>query len=337
MSDQLPRALGAKTPAAEDDNTADVGANAFAKDTKFFKKQHLFVEMDELRDKVVRDRKTHRFERVQQWVETHRWNFGLQEDLNEVGERVWNHPHLPWCSANGLVALQALMRDSLVLLDVPGRSLAPVAAVIAERLVHEGVITLETSAKLVRALLLHSSASTRQRLSSGTSGDLFVEDGDQASGKGPSRTMQTLRSRTRIVADESRMEDDFALGRAHDRARDEEEFELLCPEELEEAADVLVADLEFFEQDFIVFVRLKTTLDIRLERHAQARFLVLVMGPAGDDAHERHVQMGEAAAALLQDEVVVAASCKTPSSVFFSIVCDARRGKSSASRFGGSL
>ena len=95
-----------RAPATDPDDTAGVGASAFAKHTKFFKKQHLFVEMDELRQKVERDRKSHRFDRVEQWVETHRWNFGLQEDLNEVGERVWNHPHLPWCSANGLVELQ---------------------------------------------------------------------------------------------------------------------------------------------------------------------------------------------------------------------------------------
>jgi len=37
------------------------------------------------------------------WTETHRWNFGLQEDLDEAGGMVWNHPHLPWCSAEGLV------------------------------------------------------------------------------------------------------------------------------------------------------------------------------------------------------------------------------------------
>jgi hypothetical protein len=33
------------------------------------------------------------------WKETHRWNFGLEEDLDEDGEPKWNHPHLPWCSA----------------------------------------------------------------------------------------------------------------------------------------------------------------------------------------------------------------------------------------------
>ena len=94
----------------------------------------------------------------------------------------------------------------------------------------------------------------------------------------------------------------------HARAKDEEEFDLLCPEELEEAADVLVGDFEWLDKDLVAFVRLETTLDMRLERHAQARFLVFVVGPAGDEAHERHIQMGEAAGALLQDEVVVAAA-----------------------------
>ena len=40
------------------------------------------------------------------WKETHRWNFGLEEDLDETGDPIWNHPHLPWISALGLVELK---------------------------------------------------------------------------------------------------------------------------------------------------------------------------------------------------------------------------------------
>ena len=51
---------------------------------RFFKWEQLFVEMDELDG--------------DEWKETHRWNFGLEEDLldDEDGKPVWNHPHLPW-------------------------------------------------------------------------------------------------------------------------------------------------------------------------------------------------------------------------------------------------
>ena len=97
----------------------------------------------------------------------------------------------------------------------------------------------------------------------------------------------------------------------HDKnAVDAEEFELLCPDEMEEAADILVGDVEWLDDDLIVFCRLKNPIDLRLERHAPGRFLVIVMGNFGDDAsgHIRHLEIGEACAALLQDEEVVTAA-----------------------------
>ena len=50
--------------------------------TKLFTHSQLFIELREFRD--------------EEWHQTHRWNFGLEEDIDENGLPVWNHPHLPW-------------------------------------------------------------------------------------------------------------------------------------------------------------------------------------------------------------------------------------------------
>ena len=51
--------------------------------TNMFKQTHVFVEMDELDSTYKRDQMTYKFGRVEEWKETHRWNLGLQEDLDQ--------------------------------------------------------------------------------------------------------------------------------------------------------------------------------------------------------------------------------------------------------------
>lgn len=47
-----------------------------------FKHTHVFVEMDELDSTYKRDPMTYKLGRVEEWKETHRWNLGLQQDLD---------------------------------------------------------------------------------------------------------------------------------------------------------------------------------------------------------------------------------------------------------------
>jgi hypothetical protein len=98
---------GGGTEAAGDENETGLVSKTH-EPTKFFKRKQLFVEMDELRG--------------DQWRETHRWNFGLEEDLDEDGEPVWNHPHLPWISVFGLSELLEELGEESVMLDVEARS-----------------------------------------------------------------------------------------------------------------------------------------------------------------------------------------------------------------------
>ena len=43
--------------------------------------------------------------------------------------------------------------------------------------------------------------------------------------------------------------------------------------------DVLVGSVAWLEEDICIFVRLKDTLDLRIERHAPARFFAVILGP----------------------------------------------------------
>jgi hypothetical protein len=88
---------------------------------------------------------------------------------------------------------------------------------------------------------------------------------------------------------------------------DSDEFAALCPEELEEAADILVGGVEWLKEDVVIFARLRQPLDLRLERNATARFFAVIIGPPRDSDCVRHREMAEALASMLQDEEVVAA------------------------------
>ena len=57
-----------------------------------FKKKHLFVELHELRG--------------DEWHETKRYNYGLEEDLITGKERKWTKAHLPSISIFGMLAFR---------------------------------------------------------------------------------------------------------------------------------------------------------------------------------------------------------------------------------------
>eukprot|EP00035_Acanthoeca_spectabilis_P025171 m.457166 g.457166 ORF g.457166 m.457166 type:complete len:1083 (+) comp21210_c0_seq1:212-3460(+) len=307
--------------------------------TKLFKNTHIFVEMDELRVGLVRNPSTHQFQRVEEWQETHRWNFGLQEDLDELGVPMWNHPHLPWCSAVGMANLRERLGHQNIFLDVPGMDLDSVARNLCSGLSERGLATVSTVKNLIRILHLH--AGSRRRSASVNSED----DGTDRRGSGEMGQSPGARRRRRgsparhspspsnSGGDPQRTTSnnvdnpDYALGRAHAVAEDEVEFELLCPEEMEEAADVLVGEADWLDDDLVLFARLRDTVDARLERHCPTRFLIIVLGPPGDENHIRHVQMGEAAAVLMQDELCVQSAYRSTSSEAFLEACDLRMNK----------
>lgn len=254
------------------------------------------------------------------WRETHRWNFGLEEDLDEDGEPVWNHPHLPWVSVFGLTELMETLGEENVMLDVDAGTYIELVDAICDGLVARGALDPNAVVPVKDTLLLHdtrglttamSSSSvngssnkpkygyrvqqassrprrrTRTRTKSASSTGSF--DGGIGNGIGEENDSDDL-ERAATTPDippptppRGQLEDgdtnaNSTITHTNDddeeedeihttAAEDAEEFEILCPEELEEAVDVLVGSVPWLEEDICIFVRLKDTLDLRIERY----------------------------------------------------------------------
>ncbi|KAJ8607687.1 hypothetical protein CTAYLR_007305 [Chrysophaeum taylorii] len=115
------------------------------KNLVMFRKKHLFVEMHELGDK--------------EWHETHRWNYGLEEDLR--GQK-WTSAHLPTISVFGMMALRERLRPELVILDVAtdedspcGKKMRTIALEIVNHLVRDGQIDPGNAADALEVLHAH--------------------------------------------------------------------------------------------------------------------------------------------------------------------------------------
>ena len=100
-----------------------------------FSKRHLFVELHELKNN--------------EWHETKRYNYGLEEDLATDGpKRHWTKAHLPSISVFGMLAFRDCLHEDLVILDVASQSatgasqLEPVALAIVDHLVSDGAVVV---------------------------------------------------------------------------------------------------------------------------------------------------------------------------------------------------
>ena len=112
-----------------------------------FKKKHLFVELHELRG--------------DEWHETKRYNYGLEEDLITGKERKWTKAHLPSISIFGMLAFRDCLHEDLVILDVGSqdddsrRALEPVALEIVEHLIRDGALHEQDRDGALRTLTNH--------------------------------------------------------------------------------------------------------------------------------------------------------------------------------------
>ena len=101
------------------------------------RRRHLFVELHELKNN--------------EWHETKRYNYGLEEDLEDVGaggRRRWTRAHLPSISVFGMLAFRECLHEDLIILDVAAqddarRALEPVALAIVDHLVRDGLVSAD--------------------------------------------------------------------------------------------------------------------------------------------------------------------------------------------------
>ena len=119
----------------------------------------VFIELDEF------------FPQAAKWQETHRWNFGMEEDLE--GGR-WVAPHLPTVSARALSLLLASMPESSFLLEgsapAKGRGkhdLGDIARSVLDMLSDSGKISSAERAEALAALASKPTNSRGPRVSAG--------------------------------------------------------------------------------------------------------------------------------------------------------------------------
>ena len=118
-----------------------------------FRNKHLFAELHELRGDG--------------WHEVRRWNYGLEEDLEEGSDGCchFGKAHLPSLDVYGAMAFRESLHPELVLLDVEGRRgntvFEPLARAIVEHLVADRQMAGEHAGAALQLLTQHLDSAKR--------------------------------------------------------------------------------------------------------------------------------------------------------------------------------
>jgi len=243
------------------------------KPIQFFKEKHVLVEMNELRGHV--------------WMETHRWNFGLEEDLADDGHLESAAPHLPWISAWGLTQLATSMEPDTIILDPPN---------------------VRTFTKLVDVVAKAVSAHIHEDVGNNVRDVLGYQIWDHH--------VEVVPEHEHESSEEHLEKAKFGYHADEEKAKKHDgHFERLIPDEAEESANILVGAVDWLHEDIVVVVRLKEAIRVREISNADptgkdsfppTKFFAVILGPPLHGAScIRHVEMGEALAALMQDEDVL--------------------------------
>lgn len=289
-----------------------------------FRGKHLFVELHEFRGT--------------EWEETHRWNHGLQEDLLMVRQEScdsnpeWTGPHLPSISLFGLSSLHTSLTEELVILDLDVGCFESCLRVIAdaalERMVQLGKCPDFLAVDAAENLHEHME---RRKVARGKHSDIAGLEAWASSGK--QNTVPKRKFKLGIVdqvlhgGDPGGSEDIDAqyldyITRVHSD-------DALRPNVEEESVQILIDNVDWIDEDVTCIVRLSEAIQTGLEEFSRGgapttRFVVLILGPLDDvgkceknAVNKRQVEMGEATAALLQDDAVVQAvyRAKSPKDV----------------------
>mmetsp|Transcript_49103 Transcript_49103/g.137493 ORF Transcript_49103/g.137493 Transcript_49103/m.137493 type:complete len:890 (-) Transcript_49103:183-2852(-) len=273
---------------------------------RMFKTRHLFVELHEFR--------------CGGWHEMHRWNHGLEEDLvskqrsrpdvestsedvcakypsdlelTKRGTTVWTDPHLPTVSLPGMLALREALNPAMCVLDVEGdESLESLADAMLNSLVSLGQLTTTKRASAKDAMMGHLCKKS----------SAFVARYKARGALGKNAPLPQGGWNRNVSVDSALVSNDA-----------------LKPDAEEEAVHILVDNADWLSKDILGFARLWEPIDTGFEEHhltgtrPMCRFIVMVIGPHRPEEPRRHTEMGQAVAALLQDDSVVAAAYEAPS------------------------
>ncbi|XP_075058524.1 electrogenic sodium bicarbonate cotransporter 1 isoform X4 [Mixophyes fleayi] len=244
----------------------------------------LFTELDELLS----------VDGEMEWKETARW-IKFEEKVEQGGER-WSKPHVATLSLHSLFELRTCIEKGTILLDLEANSLPQVVEKILENQIETGLLKAEMKDKITYTLLRkHRHQTKKSNLRSladigktVSSASRMFTNPDNGS---PTMTHRNLTS--------SSLND---ISDKPDKDQLKNKFMKKLPRDAE-ASNVLVGEVEFLENPFIAFVRLKDAVVFGslTEVPVPTRFLFILLGPKGK-AKSYH-EIGRSIATLMSDEV----------------------------------
>lgn len=245
----------------------------------------LFTELDELLSVDGQE---------MEWQETARW-IKFEEKVEQGGER-WSKPHVATLSLHSLFELRTCIEKGTILLDLEANSLPQVVEKILDNQIETGLLKPEMKEKITYTLLrkhrhqtkksnLRSLADIGKTVSSASRMFTSPDNGS------PTMTHRNMTS--------SSLND---ISDKPDKDQLKNKFMKKLPRDAE-ASNVLVGEVDFLENPFIAFVRLKDAVMFGslTEVPVPTRFLFILLGPKGK-AKSYH-EIGRSIATLMSDEV----------------------------------
>ncbi|XP_018409080.1 PREDICTED: electrogenic sodium bicarbonate cotransporter 1 [Nanorana parkeri] len=245
----------------------------------------LFTELDELLSVDGQE---------MEWKETARW-IKFEEKVEQGGER-WSKPHVATLSLHSLFELRTCIEKGTILLDLEANSLPQVVEKILDNQIETGLLKPELKDQVTYTLLRkHRHQTKKSNLRSladigktVSSASRMFTNPDNGSPSTPHRNLTS--SSLNDISDKP------------DKDQLKNKFMKKLPRDAE-ASNVLVGEVDFLENPFIAFVRLKDAVmfGALTEVPVPTRFLFILLGPKGK-AKSYH-EIGRSIATLMSDEV----------------------------------
>ncbi|CAN2388992.1 Solute carrier family 4 (sodium bicarbonate cotransporter) [Pristimantis euphronides] len=245
----------------------------------------LFTELDELLSVDGQE---------MEWQETARW-IKFEEKVEQGGER-WSKPHVATLSLHSLFELRTCIEKGTILLDLEATSLPQVVEKILDHQIETGLLKPEMKEKVTYTLLRkHRHQTKKSNLRSLADIGKTVSSASRMF-TSPDNGSPTMAHRNITSSSLNDISD------KPDKDQLKNKFMKKLPRDAE-ASNVLVGEVDFLENPFIAFVRLKDAVMFGslTEVPVPTRFLFILLGPKGK-AKSYH-EIGRSIATLMSDEV----------------------------------
>ncbi|KAG9480384.1 hypothetical protein GDO78_012060 [Eleutherodactylus coqui] len=245
----------------------------------------LFTELDELLSVDGQE---------MEWQETARW-IKFEEKVEQGGER-WSKPHVATLSLHSLFELRTCIEKGTILLDLEANSLPQVVEKILDHQIETGLLKADMKEKITYTLLRkHRHQTKKSNLRSLADIGKTVSSASRMF-TSPDQGSPTMAHRNMMSSSLNDISD------KPDKDQLKNKFMKKLPRDAE-ASNVLVGEVDFLENPFIAFVRLKDAVMFGslTEVPVPTRFLFILLGPKGK-AKSYH-EIGRSIATLMSDEV----------------------------------